>query len=98
MTEREKAAADVALARLHTFPIERRLTQADCRTILTEGSLTLGRDSFETESEWRDFTRSLGLSYLPPDFRISLRPAGDQRLTDDDVETVEISGYVTFLG
>ncbi|KQP33857.1 hypothetical protein ASF49_08300 [Methylobacterium sp. Leaf104] len=99
MTDRMKAAADAALARLHTFPIERRVTQADLRTIQTDGSLMLGRESFETEEEWREFTRSLGVGNVPPNFRISLTPQGEHRLCDDsDFDTIEISGSVTYLG
>lgn len=98
MKVRGKSAADAALRALHTFPIERRLDPAEFEAVQTEGSLDIGRDSFETDEEWRAFTRSLGLGNLAPDFRISLSPEGDQRLTDDDVERVEVSGYVTFLG
>ncbi|AWI88707.1 hypothetical protein C0214_10850 [Methylobacterium sp. DM1] len=94
----EKVAADAALRALHTFPVKRRLDPAEFMTLQTEGSLDIGRDSFETDEEWRAFTRLLGLGNVPADFRVSLSPEGDQRLTDHDVEAVEVSGYITFLG
>ncbi|MFJ7441109.1 hypothetical protein ACIQW5_26025 [Methylorubrum thiocyanatum] len=83
MKVRGKTAADAALRAMHTFPVERRLDPAEFMTLQTEGSLTFGRDSFETDEEWRAFIQSLGLGNAPAGFRISLSPAGGERLTDD---------------
>ena len=96
MTDREKAVADAALRGMHTFPIERRLDPAEFTKVQTMTSTAIGRDDFDSEEEWRDFLRYLGLGNVPAGFRISLSPAGDQRLTGDDVERVEISTTVTF--
>lgn len=70
--------------------------------VLTGGGVTLGREDFETEDEWRAFLRPLGLSGLGTGCRLHLALAGDQHLTDDDFDSppVEVDferGYVRDL-
>lgn len=69
---------------------------------LTGGGVTLGREDFETEDDWRAFLRPLGLSGLGAGCRLHLSPEGDQNLTDGDLDShpVEVDferGYVRDL-
>ncbi|KQO61742.1 hypothetical protein [Methylobacterium sp. Leaf88] len=57
---------------------------------LTNGGVTLGRDDFETEDEWRAFLGRFGLSGLAPGCRIHVRPSGDEVISDDDTDPTSI--------